>query len=46
VPVSKAELEREVDRLYQLPLSEFTARANATSAAPVAAVTTRLERSL
>jgi hypothetical protein len=24
VPVSKAELEREVDRLYQLPLSEFT----------------------
>jgi len=24
VPVSKAELERELDRLYQLPLSEFT----------------------
>jgi hypothetical protein len=24
LPVSKAELERELDRLYQLPLSEFT----------------------
>jgi len=24
VPVSEAELEREIDRLYQLPLSEFT----------------------
>jgi hypothetical protein len=24
VPVSKAELERELDRLYQLPLSDFT----------------------